>query len=250
MAHRPPGRRSSQTSTRVFEAAYCGETRLGSKATPPGTYFPALLHPRRRAEQALRAVVQEAYVHGVSIFLTPFGLFSPGKKHWLPIESEGGYAYMQLDKKNQRQLRAALGVRGRDAHRGLNRKEGDHIYQSEQPDARREQVLNVDHRHAGTPRCARRHHSLLSSRLMTFRHGRLDGSGPGRSLPFGSGSKYMERAELIVEFILGVKRLPGCGVVLWCFRDPITSLINQIKNIKVSGGWACTPPAVACLRTT
>jgi len=32
----------------------------------PGTYFPSLLQPRRRAEQALLAVVQEAYVHGVS----------------------------------------------------------------------------------------------------------------------------------------------------------------------------------------
>ena len=45
----------------------------------------------------------------------------------------------------------------------------------------------------------------------------------------------MERAELIVEFILGVKWVGFLGVVLWCFRDPITSLINQIKNIKVSG---------------
>lgn len=31
-----------------------------------GSYFPSLLEPRRRAEQALAAVVQEAYVHGVS----------------------------------------------------------------------------------------------------------------------------------------------------------------------------------------
>ena len=31
-----------------------------------GRYFPSLLQPRRRAEQALLAVVQEAYVHGVS----------------------------------------------------------------------------------------------------------------------------------------------------------------------------------------
>lgn len=31
-----------------------------------GTYFPSLLQPRRRAEHALLAVVQEAYVHGVS----------------------------------------------------------------------------------------------------------------------------------------------------------------------------------------
>jgi transposase-like protein len=31
-----------------------------------GSYFPSLLDPRRRAERALVAVVQEAYVHGVS----------------------------------------------------------------------------------------------------------------------------------------------------------------------------------------
>jgi len=31
-----------------------------------GSYFPALLDPRHRAERALTAVVQEAYVHGVS----------------------------------------------------------------------------------------------------------------------------------------------------------------------------------------
>jgi putative transposase len=47
------------------------DTRVGTVdlAIPkvrPGTYFPALLQPRRRAEQALLTVVQEAYVHGVS----------------------------------------------------------------------------------------------------------------------------------------------------------------------------------------
>lgn len=31
-----------------------------------GTYFPALLEPRRRAERALLSVVQQAYVEGVS----------------------------------------------------------------------------------------------------------------------------------------------------------------------------------------
>src|SRR5712691_13324630 len=31
-----------------------------------GSYFPSLLEPRRRHERALLAVVQEAYVHGVS----------------------------------------------------------------------------------------------------------------------------------------------------------------------------------------
>jgi putative transposase len=47
------------------------DTRVGTVdlAIPkvrPGSYFPSLLQPRRRAEQALLTVVQEAYVHGVS----------------------------------------------------------------------------------------------------------------------------------------------------------------------------------------
>ena len=47
------------------------DTRVGTidLAIPKvrtGTYFPSLLQPRRRAEQALLMVVQEAYVHGVS----------------------------------------------------------------------------------------------------------------------------------------------------------------------------------------
>jgi transposase-like protein len=47
------------------------DTRIGTVdlAIPkvrPGRYFPSLLQPRRRAEQALLTVVQEAYVHGVS----------------------------------------------------------------------------------------------------------------------------------------------------------------------------------------
>ena len=49
-----------------------------------------------------------------AIFLSPLALFSSGKKHWLTIEYEGGYAYMRLDKNNQRQLRAALGASGFD----------------------------------------------------------------------------------------------------------------------------------------
>lgn len=47
------------------------DTRLGAlllriPKLRDGTYFPSFLEPRRRAERALMAVVQEAYVHGVS----------------------------------------------------------------------------------------------------------------------------------------------------------------------------------------
>lgn len=43
-----------------------GTTQLRVPRVRDGSYFPCLLEPRRRAEQALAAVVQEAYVHGVS----------------------------------------------------------------------------------------------------------------------------------------------------------------------------------------
>ena len=43
-----------------------GTIELAIPKIQPGTYFPSLLQPRRRAEQALAAVIKEAYVHGVS----------------------------------------------------------------------------------------------------------------------------------------------------------------------------------------
>ena len=43
-----------------------GEIELAIPRLRTGSYFPGFLEPRRRAEQALVAVVQEAYVNGVS----------------------------------------------------------------------------------------------------------------------------------------------------------------------------------------
>jgi putative transposase len=43
-----------------------GELELAIPRLRHGSYFPSFLEPRRRAEQALVAVVQEAYVNGVS----------------------------------------------------------------------------------------------------------------------------------------------------------------------------------------
>ena len=43
-----------------------GELELAIPRLRSGSYFPEFLEPRRRAEQALVAVVQEAYVNGVS----------------------------------------------------------------------------------------------------------------------------------------------------------------------------------------
>jgi putative transposase len=43
-----------------------GTVELKVPRVRDGGYFPSLLEPRKRAERALSAVVQEAYVHGVS----------------------------------------------------------------------------------------------------------------------------------------------------------------------------------------
>lgn len=54
------GYREREWDTRV------GTLELKIPKLRQGSYFPSLLEPRRRAEQALMAVIQEAYVHGVS----------------------------------------------------------------------------------------------------------------------------------------------------------------------------------------
>ena len=64
-------RNDERTGYRNGSRPRVSDTRVGTieLAVPivrPGSYYPSLLQPRRRAEQALRAVVQEAYVHGVS----------------------------------------------------------------------------------------------------------------------------------------------------------------------------------------
>jgi putative transposase len=43
-----------------------GRIELAIPKLRKGSYFPAFLEPRRTAEKALTAVIQEAYVHGVS----------------------------------------------------------------------------------------------------------------------------------------------------------------------------------------
>ena len=54
------GYRERRWDTRV------GTVDLAIPRVRDGSYFPSLLEPRRRAERALLAVIQEAYVHGVS----------------------------------------------------------------------------------------------------------------------------------------------------------------------------------------
>ena len=68
-------RTDSRTALRNGYRTRTWDTRVGTvelrvPKIAPGTYFPALLEPRRRAERALAAVIQEAYVKGIS---TPQG---------------------------------------------------------------------------------------------------------------------------------------------------------------------------------
>jgi transposase-like protein len=68
LGERAPGERMSQRngyrprswSTRA------GEVELAIPRLRTGSYFPSFLEPRKRSERALVAVVQEAYVNGVS----------------------------------------------------------------------------------------------------------------------------------------------------------------------------------------
>ena len=43
-----------------------GDVECGSRSSEKGSFFPCVLERRRRIDQALYAVVMEAYVHGVS----------------------------------------------------------------------------------------------------------------------------------------------------------------------------------------
>jgi putative transposase len=52
-----------------------GDVELAIPKLRKGSFFPSILEPRRRIDQALYAVVMDAYVHGVS---TPVGPVSPG----------------------------------------------------------------------------------------------------------------------------------------------------------------------------
>jgi putative transposase len=93
-----------------------GEIDLHIPKLRQGSYYPSLLEPRRRAEQALLAVIQQAYIEGVSVrrvddLLKALGLTGIDKSavsricHQLDgvVEQfrqrplQGGYPYLWLD---------------------------------------------------------------------------------------------------------------------------------------------------------
>ncbi len=131
LGERAPDRRQTQRNgyrprrwdTRV------GELELAIPKLRQGSYFPSFLEPRRRAEQALVAVVQEAYVNGISTrkvdrLVEQLGLqgmskdqvsrLCRGLDEQVTVFCErplaGAYPYLWLDAKVER-VREAGGVR-------------------------------------------------------------------------------------------------------------------------------------------
>jgi putative transposase len=117
------GYRPRRWDTRV------GELELAIPWLRQGSYFPSFLEPRRRAEQALVAVVQEAYVNGVSTrkvdrLVEQLGLHHLSKDQvsrlcrgldeqvrvFCERPLEGAYPYLWLDAKVER-VREPGGVR-------------------------------------------------------------------------------------------------------------------------------------------
>jgi putative transposase len=131
LGERAPDRRQAQRNgyrprrwdTRV------GELELAIPKLRTGSYFPSFLEPRRRAEQALVAVVQEAYVNGISTrkvdrLVEQLGLRGMSKDQVSRLcrgldeqvmvfrerPLEGAYPYLWLDAKVER-VREPGGVR-------------------------------------------------------------------------------------------------------------------------------------------
>jgi putative transposase len=117
------GYRPRRWDTRV------GELELAIPRLRQGSYFPSFLEPRRRAEQALVAVVQEAYVNGVSTRKVDRLVEQLGLRHlskdqvsrlcrgldeqvrvFCERPLEGAYPYLWLDAKVER-VREPGGVR-------------------------------------------------------------------------------------------------------------------------------------------
>jgi putative transposase len=126
-----PGRVTQRNGYRAREwETRAGTIELGIPRVRSGSYFPSFLEPRTRAEQALVAVVQEAYVNGVSTrkverLVQQLGIGSMSKSavsrlcarldeqvsafRERPLDG-GAYPYLWLDAKIER-VRAPGGVR-------------------------------------------------------------------------------------------------------------------------------------------
>jgi len=114
---RTPARQTQRNGYRERSwATRAGDIPLRIPKLRQGSYFPSLLEPRRRAEQALLAVVQQAYIEGVSTrkvddLLQALGLTGIDKSQVSRIckdltevveafrnrQLEGSYPYVWLD---------------------------------------------------------------------------------------------------------------------------------------------------------
>jgi Transposase, Mutator family len=164
LGERAPDRRTTQRNgyrprdwdTRV------GSIELAIPKLRSGSYFPSFLEPRRRAEQALVAVVQEAYVNGVSTgkvdrLVAQLGLqgmtndqvsrlcggLDGQVRVFRERPLEGAYPYLWLDAKVER-VREPGGVR----HKALVIADGVHH-------SGRREVLGLDVGQAETEACWR-----------------------------------------------------------------------------------------------
>jgi len=128
---RTPARQTQRNGYRERSwATRAGDIPLRIPKLRQGSYFPSLLEPRRQAEQALLAVVQQAYIEGVSTrkvddLLQALGLTGMDKSQVSRIckeltevvegfrnrQLEGSYPYVWLD---------ALYVKVRVNHRIVN----------------------------------------------------------------------------------------------------------------------------------
>jgi putative transposase len=128
---RAPERRTTQRNgyrPRTWDTRV-GQLELAIPKLRQGSYFPGFLEPRRRAEQALVAVVQEAYVNGISTrkvdrLVAQLGLQGMNKdqvsrlcrgldeqvRSFRERPLEGAYPYLWLDAKVER-VREPGGVR-------------------------------------------------------------------------------------------------------------------------------------------
>src|SRR5215217_5206164 len=131
LGERAPERRTTQRNgyrPRSWDTRV-GQLELAIPKLRQGSYFPGFLEPRRRAEQALVAVVQEAYVNGISTrkvdrLVAQLGLQGMSKdqvsrlcrgldeqvRSFRERPLEGGYPYLWLDAKVER-VREPGGVR-------------------------------------------------------------------------------------------------------------------------------------------
>ena len=131
LGERAPDRRTTQRNgyrPRTWDTRV-GQLELAIPKLRQGSYFPGFLEPRRRAEQALVAVVQEAYVNGISTrkvdrLVAQLGLQGMSKdqvsrlcrgldaqvRSFRQRPLEGTYPYLWLDAKVER-VREPGGVR-------------------------------------------------------------------------------------------------------------------------------------------